>query len=280
VVRRDEDGIRRYVHFGTGNYNPTTARLYTDVSLMTCHPDFGEDAATLFNLLTGISQFMGMRRLIVAPFELHQKVLSLIAREAEHARKGLPARIIAKMNALVDERIIEALYRASQAGVQIDLIVRGTCCLRPGLKRFSASISVRSIVDRFLEHSRVFYFENACQPEVFVSSADWMPRNFFRRVELAIPIVDGVIRERLIAEILAVSLADNAKARLLQPDGSYQSSRPTPGQKPLRSQSDFMRRALDEPNGRAKRRSKTPYRRMELAPRPPGLDGPTAKSTR
>src|SRR5207248_3225345 len=188
VVRKDDDCIRRYVHLGTGNYNPTTARLYTDLSLLTCHPDFGEDSTNLFNLLTGISQFKGMRRLIVAPFELHGRLLCLIEREAENARKGLPARIIAKMNALVDERMIEALYRASQAGVQIDLIVRGICCLRPGLKRLSANITVRSIVDRFLEHSRVYYFENACQPEVFVASADWMQRNFFRRIEIAFPV--------------------------------------------------------------------------------------------
>jgi polyphosphate kinase len=279
VVRRDEDGIRRYVHFGTGNYNPTTARLYTDLSLLTCHPDFGEDASTLFNLLTGISQFMGMRRLIVAPFELHQKILSLIARETDHASKGLPARIIAKLNALVDERVVEALYRASQAGVRIDLIVRGICCLRPGLKQLSANITVRSVVDRFLEHSRVFYFENACQPEVFISSADWMPRNFFRRVELAIPVVDGVLRERLISEVLAVTLADNAKSRLLQPDGSYHRSRPAPRQRSLRSQSEFMRRALDEPNGRPQKRSKAGGLRVELVRRPPGSDDATAQRT-
>src|SRR4030095_9368721 len=182
VVRRDEDIIRRYVHLATGNYNPTTARLYTDIGLFTCHPDFGEDVTNFFNLLTGICQFQGMRKLLVAPFQLHQRLLELIAREKENARRGLPARIIAKMNSLADPKIIEALYAASEAGVQIDLIVRGICCLRPGVKGFSRNIVVRSIVDRFLEHSRVYYFENACCPEVFVGSADWLPRNFFRRI--------------------------------------------------------------------------------------------------
>ena len=191
VVRHDDDGIRRYVHLSTGNYNPVTARLYTDLGLFTCHPDFGEDATNLFNLLTGICQFQDMRRFMVAPFELHARLLALIQRETEHARQGLPARLIAKMNSLVGREIIEALYAASQAGVDIHLIVRGICCLRPGLKGVSRNIRVRSIVDRFLEHSRIFYFENACQPEVFVGSADWMPRNFFRRIELAFPVEDG-----------------------------------------------------------------------------------------
>jgi polyphosphate kinase len=276
IVRRDEDGIRRYVHFGTGNYNPTTARLYTDLSLLTAHPDFGEDATNLFNLLTGISQFKGMRRLVVAPFELHDKILSLIARETENARNGLPARIAAKMNALVDERVIQALYEASRAGVQIDLIVRGICCLRPGLKRLSANIRVRSIVDRFLEHSRIFYFENACQPEVFIGSADWMPRNFFRRVELMVPIVDGVVRERLVSEVLGVSLADNVKARILQTDGSYRGSEPGLHQKSLRSQWKFIAHALKELGSGLGEKNKAPYPEVELAPRPEEK-GPAAR---
>jgi polyphosphate kinase len=187
VVRREGDGIRRYVHLATGNYNPTTAKIYTDLGLFTCDPDLVEDATNLFNLLTGICQFQGMRKLVVAPFELHARMLQLIAREAEHADNGLPARIIAKMNSLADEQILKALYRASQAGVEIDLIVRGICCLRPGVPGLSDRIRVRSIVDRFLEHSRIFYFENACQPEVFIGSADWMPRNFFRRIETVFP---------------------------------------------------------------------------------------------
>ena len=188
VVRRDGTAIRRYVHLGTGNYNPTTARLYTDLGLFTCRPEFGEDVTNLFNLLTGICQFQGMRKLLVAPFDLHSRHAGADrARGAERARRGCPPRIIAKMNSLVDREIIEALYRASQAGVKIDLIVRGICCLRPGVQGVSENITVRSIVDRFLEHSRIYYFENGCQPEVFIGSADWMPRNFFRRIEVAVP---------------------------------------------------------------------------------------------
>jgi polyphosphate kinase len=270
VVRRDHDGLRRYVHLATGNYNPTTARLYTDISLFTCHPDLGEDATNLFNLLTGICQFQGLRRMILAPFELHERVIFLINRETEHATKGLPARIVAKMNALVDEQIIQALFRASQAGVQIDLIVRGICCLRPGLKHLSENINVRSIVDRFLEHSRIFYFENACQPEVFLSSADWMPRNFFRRVELAIPIIEGNLRDRLISEILAVSLQDNTRARLLQPDGAYTRVKPSSRAKSLRSQSEFIR--LASANGEKpklpKITGKKTHLQVSLAPKP------------
>src|SRR5439155_2121936 len=172
--------------------------------------------------LTGICQFQETRKVLVAPFQLHERLLQLIEREAENARRGLPARIIAKINSLAERQIIEALYRASQAGVSIDLIVRGICCLRPGLEGVSENIRVRSIVDRFLEHSRIYYFENACQPEVILSSADWMPRNFFRRIELAFPIEDGILRERLTTEILGLALADNAKARQLKPDGTYQ----------------------------------------------------------
>src|SRR3989449_7380810 len=226
VVRREGHHIRRYVHLATGNYNPATAKLYTDLGLLTCQPDFGEDATNFFNLLTGVCQFQPLRKLVVAPFELHEPLLKLIEREAENARRGLPARILAKINSLADRQTIQALYGASQAGVKIDLIVRGVCCLRPGLKGLSQNITVRSIVDRFLEHSRVYYFENACQPQVFISSADWLPRNFFRRIELAIPIEDGNLRERLVNEMLGVSLADNTKARLLQPDGSYRRATP------------------------------------------------------
>jgi polyphosphate kinase len=268
IVRRDEDGIRRYVHFGTGNYNPTTAKIYTDLGLLTSHPDFGEDATNLFNLLTGISQYKGMRRLLVAPFDLHDRMLELIRAETENARKALPARIIAKMNALVDERVIEALYRASQAGVKVELIVRGICCLRPALKRISANITVRSIVDRFLEHSRVYYFENGCQPLVFLSSADWMPRNFFRRVEVAVPVIDGVLRERLITQVLGISLADTAKARMLLPDGRYTRPSPKSRQKPLRSQFEFIRVATGARGRRAQGQPDGTFPKMELAPKP------------
>ena len=181
-----------------------------------------------------------MKKLLVAPFDLHQRLLGLIENETENARRGLPARIIAKINSLAERRIIEALYQASQAGVKIELIVRGICCLRPGLKGLSENITVRSIVDRFLEHSRVYYFENACQPRVFVGSADWLPRNFFRRIEFMFPIEDGVLRERIIREILGVSWADNVKARVLKSDGSYHLRSPAKDEEPHRSQPEFI----------------------------------------
>ena len=241
IVRRDADQIRRYVHLATGNYNPTTARLYTDLGLLSAREDLGEDAAGLFNLLTGICQFQPMKKLLAAPFNLHRTMLSLVEAEAANARKGLPARIIAKMNALADREMIEALYGASQAGVQTQLIVRGICCLRPGVPGLSENIAVKSIVGRFLEHSRIFYFENACRPKVYIGSADWMPRNFFHRIETVFPIEDGVLRERVINEILAGCLADNAKSRFLQPDGSY---RPSPSAVPkVHCQQEFMRLA-------------------------------------
>ena len=266
VVRREGHHIRRYVHLATGNYNPTTARLYTDIGLFTCRPDFGEDVTNFFNLLTGICQFQGLRKLLAAPFELPDRLQQLVEREAEHARQGLPARIILKLNSLAERRIIEALYRASQAGVQIDLIIRGICCLRPGVPGLSENITVRSIVDRFLEHSRIYYFENACQPQVFVSSADWMPRNFFRRIELAFPVEDGVLRERLVSEVLATSLGDTTKARFLQADGSYVRTTPQPGTKPRRSQFEFI--ALTAPDDERPRKpmdGKKRYPKVKLA---------------
>jgi polyphosphate kinase len=246
VVRRDADGIRRYVHLATGNYNASTARLYTDLGLFTCNPSFGEDATNLFNLLTGICQYQGSQKLIVAPFELHGRMLKLIQRETAHARQGLPARIIAKVNSLVDDQIIAALYEASQAGVKVDLIVRGICCLRPGLPGVSENITVRSIVDRYLEHHRIYYFENTARPEVFLSSADWMPRNFFRRIEVAFPIVDGVLRSRVIDEVLGLALADNVKARHLMTDGSYTVPELPAKTMVTRSQFEFMARAKME----------------------------------
>jgi polyphosphate kinase len=269
VVRREGHHIRRYVHLATGNYNPTTAKLYTDIGMFTCRPEFGEDATNFFNLLTGICQFQEMQRFLVSPFELHDKLLKLVEREAENARKGLPARIILKLNSLAERQVIEALYKASEAGVQIDLIVRGICCLRPGVKGLSENITVRSIVDRFLEHSRVYYFENACQPQLFLSSADWMQRNFFRRIELAFPIEDGVLRERLIAEILAISLADNAKARQLQADGTYVRGTPKRSEKARRSQFEFIGLALGEETARRKRAGGKPrFPQVKLAPSP------------
>jgi polyphosphate kinase len=269
VVRHEGHTIRRYVHLASGNYNPTTARLYTDLGLFTCRPDFGEDVTNFFNLLTGICQFQGLRKLLASPFELSDRLLQFVERETENARRGLPARIILKLNSLAERTVIEALYRASQAGVQIQLVVRGICCLRPGVKGVSENITVHSIVDRFLEHSRVYYFENACQPQVFVSSADWMPRNFFRRIELAFPIEDGNLRERIISAVLAISLADNVKARALHPDGAYRRVAPEPGGKPRRSQFDFLARASDaEEVSRKPAAGKATRPRVKLRPSP------------
>ncbi|MGZ8900560.1 MAG: polyphosphate kinase 1, partial [Limisphaerales bacterium] len=267
VVRKMDDSIRRYVHLGTGNYNPSTARLYTDLSLLTCRVPIAEDVTNLFNLLTGICQFQGTQKLVVAPFDLHKRTLKLIERETQHAVKNLPARIIAKMNSLVDPDIIQALYTASQAGVKIDLIVRGICCLVPGVKGLSENITVRSIVDRFLEHSRIFYFENACQPQIFAGSADWMPRNFFRRIEVLFPIDDGNLRERITTEILALPLLDNAKARQLQADGTYKIPTAKKTGPTHRSQSEFIALATGHKPKRTQK-SKSPYPEMKLKPKP------------
>jgi polyphosphate kinase len=240
VVRRDHDGIRRYVHLGTGNYNPTTARLNTDLTLFTCKSAYGEDGSALFNLLTGYSQGGPWNKLVVAPVHLANRLAAIIEREADHARAGRPARIIAKMNSLVDPGIIGELYEASKAGVQIDLLIRGICCLRPGIPGISENIRVISILDKYLEHSRVSYFLNNGQPEIFLSSADWMPRNFRRRVELMFPVEDPPLCARIVDRILAVPLADNVKARELQPDGSYRRIIPKPGEAPFRSQVEFQ----------------------------------------
>ena len=228
VVRRDADGIRRYVHIGTGNYNSKTARLYTDVGLFSCNPELGADLSDLFNSLTGVSRQRFYRRLAVAPVTLRARVLELIDRETAHAKAGKGGRIIAKMNALVDPEIIGALYRASQAGVQIDLIVRGICCLVPGLVGISEHIRVLSIIGRFLEHSRIAYFANAGHPEYYVTSADWMPRNFDRRVEVMTPIDDPALHKGLEA-VLATCLADNRQAWELGADGQYRRRYPEGG---------------------------------------------------
>ncbi len=266
VVRREGHHIRRYVHLATGNYNPSTARLYTDIGLLTCRPDFGEDATNFFNLLTGICQYQPMRKLLVAPFELHTRMLKLIERETENAKKDLPARIIAKVNSLAEPKIIEALYKASQAGVKIDLIVRGICCLKPGVKGLSENITVRSIIDRFLEHSRIYYFENACQPQVFVGSADWLPRNLFRRIEVVFPIEDGILRERIINEVLAITMADNSKARILSADGSYE---PIAKQgKTHRSQFEFIALATGPGTEPGANPAKGKFPRVKVAERP------------
>jgi polyphosphate kinase len=245
VVRRDHDGIRRYVHLGTGNYNPMTARMYSDLSFFTCRPEFGEDASALFNLLTGYSQGHGWKKLIVAPYFLADRIIALIDRERRHAEEGKPARIIAKMNSLVDPGAIEALYAASRAGVRIDLIVRGICCLRPGVPGVSENIRVISIVDKFLEHSRIAYFQNNDAPEVFLASADWMPRNFRRRVEIMFPIEDPRLQNRIVEGILGVVLTDNVKARVLQSDGTYARVKPRPGEPAVRSQVEFQNMARE-----------------------------------
>ena len=240
VVRREPEGIRRYVHLATGNYNPTTARIYTDLGLFTARSEIGEDTSELFNLLTGYSQGRRWRKFLVAPLGLREQVIELISREGRNAAMGRPSRIVVKMNALVEPTVIDALYRAAQAGVRIDLIVRGTCCLRPGIPGLSENIRVISIVDRFLEHSRIFYFENAGEPEVFLGSADWMPRNFFRRIELMFPVEDALLKARLIQELLPLILQDNVKARQLNADGGYTRLVPLEGQEAIRSQAVFQ----------------------------------------
>jgi polyphosphate kinase len=221
VVRREASGIRRYCHLGTGNYHPRTARQYTDYGLFTCDDDIGQDVHELFLQLTSLTQTPKLHRLTQSPFGMHEMVLEKLAREAEHARAGRPARVIAKMNALVDQAAIEALYRASRAGVKVELIVRGVCALRPGVPGVSENITVRSIVGRFLEHSRVFYFENGGEPDMSCASADWMERNFFRRVEVAFPIRRPEHRARILRD-LEMCLKDNSQAWLLQPDGHYE----------------------------------------------------------
>ena len=245
VVRREPEGLRRYVHLSTGNYNPTTARIYTDIGLFTARPEFGEDTSELFNLLTGYSQGRRWRKFLVAPLGLREQVIELIGREERNAAQGKPARIIVKMNALVEPTVIDPLYRAALAGVKIDLIVRGTCSLRAGVPGLSENIRVTSIVDRFLEHSRIFYFENAGDPEVFLGSADWMPRNFYRRIELMFPIEDPQLKSRLVNDILPVILKDNVKARMLQGDGTYLRVPREEGQEAIRSQAVFQARARE-----------------------------------
>jgi polyphosphate kinase len=240
VVRR-EDRIRRYVHLGTGNYNPNTARQYTDVSIFSAREELADDASALFNLLTGYAEPPQWKRFAVAPFGLQERILSLIEREAQRARAGEPARIVAKMNSLVDPSVIRGLYAASAAGVQIDLLVRGICCLRPGIPGTSENIRVVSVVDRFLEHSRIFAFGAGERADVFVSSADWMPRNFTRRIEVMFPIDDAALRSRLLNDILGVSLSDGVKARRLAPDGTY--SRVARSDGAIRSQEHFLQQS-------------------------------------
>ncbi|HEV3235932.1 MAG TPA: polyphosphate kinase 1, partial [Gemmataceae bacterium] len=230
VVRKEDDGIRRYVHLSSGNYNPQTARIYTDLGYFTCNPDFCEDASALFNYLTGYSELPQWRKLIVAPSRLQSFMVEKIDQEAKNQQAGKEGRIIAKLNGLLEPVIIQALYRASQAGVRIDIICRGICALRPGIPGVSENIHVTSIVDRFLEHSRIYFFGNAGNAEVYTGSADWMDRNLSRRVEVIFPIEQPELKQRLIREILATSMADNMKARELLSDGSYRRLQAAPNQ--------------------------------------------------
>nr|MBK7066509.1 polyphosphate kinase 1 [Deltaproteobacteria bacterium] len=262
IVRREVPGLRRYVHLSTGNYNPISARLYTDLSFFTARPEIGEDATALFNLLTGYCEPPSWKRLAVAPLNLRERVIELVAREAEHARQGRPARIVAKLNSLVDEKVITALYAASQAGVDVDLIIRGVCSLRPGLPGVSERIRVISIVDRFLEHARVFSMENGGEPEVYLSSADWMPRNFIRRVEVMFPIEDAKIRQWIRNDLLESQLLDNVKARDMASDGSYRKRSPKPNEAPNRTQSKFIERAKVRARASVWSVPPTPFRAM------------------
>ena len=240
VARREGETIQQYVHLSTGNYNPTTANIYTDMGLFTCDADVCADVSALFNMLTGYSQGHTWRKLVVAPEFLHAETIDLIDQQTARAAKGKPARIVAKLNALVDHRVIEALYRASAAGVPIDLIVRGICCLRPGLQGVSENIRVFSIVDRFLEHSRIFVFGDGDNPKVYLSSADWMPRNFYRRVEVMFPIESQPLKKRILREILPTYLRDNQRSRVLQSDGTYQRPKSTADATPHRCQRELL----------------------------------------
>lgn len=235
VVRREGRKLRRYVHLSTGNYHTRTARTYTDCGLFTCDKDIGDDTHKLFQQLTGLGRATKLKKLLQSPFTLHKTMLDYIGREVHHAKQGKPARIIVKMNALVEPQIIQALYEASQANVQIELIVRGICSLRPGIPGVSDNIQVRSVIGRFLEHTRIFYFFNGGEQDVYFSSADWMERNFFRRVEVCFPIADKRIKQRIIKLGLQAYLADNTQAWLLQSDGTYKRIKPG-NQKPRSAQ--------------------------------------------
>jgi polyphosphate kinase len=240
VVRREDDGIRRYVHLSTGNYNPQTARIYTDLGYFTSRSEFCEDASALFNYLTGYSELPQWRKLVVAPSRMQAFMIEKIEAEAKFQQSGKEGRLIAKINGLLEPAVVQALYRDSQAGVRIDVICRGICSLRPGLTGVSENIRVISIVDRFLEHSRIFYFGNGGDPLVYIGSADWMDRNLSRRVEAVWPIEQPDLKQRLIREILATTLADNVKARELMSDGSYRRVAAPADAPRVRSQEKFL----------------------------------------
>ena len=274
IVRRGTDQLRRYVQLGTGNYHPKTARIYTDFSLLTSEPQLSEEVATVFNTLTGLAGYPGLKKLMVAPFDMHSRLIKLIERERDNAQAGKPARIIAKLNALVDQEIIEKLYEASCADVPIDLIVRGICCLRPKIPDLSENIRVISIVGRFLEHSRIFHFENAGQPKVFLSSADWMPRNFYRRIELAFPVENPTLRDQIINEVLPSLLNDRVKARELQPNGTYRRLKPE-GSEP-RAQAQWHFREVSRERAKKMTGSKKKSRADKLIPITVASDKPAA----
>lgn len=262
VVRKEEDGIRRYVHLGTGNYNDSTAKLYTDMGMFTCKRPYGEDATAVFNMLSGYSEPLVWNKLSLAPNWLREKFVSLINRERDNAKSGKPAKIIAKMNSLCDAGIINALYDASAAGVEIELIVRGICCLKQGLKGMSETIHVRSIVGAFLEHSRIFYFENDGKPEIYMGSADWMPRNLDKRVEILFPVEDEKLKAQIM-HILELQLSDNLKAHILQPDSTIDKEAASPvnvyggiykkaerrGKPPIGAQMTFCKEAKNAKHG-------------------------------
>jgi len=243
VIRKEDDGLRRYIHLSTGNYNATTARIYTDIGLLTSHDDLGTDASELFNRLTGYAPAAVYKRLLVAPEYLRDQFDALIKREIKHAQAGRDAHLIFKMNALVDAKLIRRLYEASMAGVKVDLLVRGICCLRPGVPGVSDNIRVTSIVGRFLEHSRIYYFANGGAEEIYMGSADLMPRNLDRRVETIFPVESAEIKARIVEEILSIQMRDNLKTRELQPDGSYKRLRPKDGAEPLNCQTWALERA-------------------------------------
>ncbi|MEZ6140577.1 MAG: polyphosphate kinase 1 [Zavarzinella sp.] len=281
VVRKDDDGIRRYIHLGTGNYNPQTARVYTDIGLFTSNADYADDVSALFNYLTGYSELPVWKKLIVAPSRLQSFMIQQILRERDLQLKGKKGRIITKINGLLEPAVVQALYQASQAGVKIDIICRGICALRPKIPGVSENIRVISVVDRFLEHSRIFYFGNDGEPEVYVGSADWMDRNLSRRVEVVFPIENPEMKDRVINEILMSSVRDNVKARELQADGSYVRVQPAENEPPFRSQSHFLelasnraiRRELTADNSpkiadtKGIRRPKKPKKAEDIPPR-------------
>jgi len=272
IVRRDADQLRRYVHLGTGNYHTRTARIYTDFSLLTTSAQLTEEVATVFNTLTGLAGYPGLKKLMVAPFDLKKRLIGLIERERDHARAGKPGRIVAKLNSLVDQEIIEKLYEASCADVTVDLIVRGICCLRPKIPGLSENIRVVSIVGRFLEHSRIYHFANDGQPEVFLSSADWMPRNFLRRVEVAFPIQNPALRDQLIKEVLPRFLNDRVKAREMQPDGKYRRLKPEGAEERAQAQWHFREKSRERAN-KLRRKNKQAladkFVPITVAPEPP-----------